>query len=151
MNIGYYIQLAQESENDLARAFRYVAETHKAEPDIFATCNMLAGWSEQLDIQLLAMSEKYGTENTSEADRLLHAFFDRKREGSLALLQNLQDLWLMASEANVSAIVLGQAAAGLRDATLMTLCADIEQRAKRQTAWLLTRIKSSAPQSLIAV
>ncbi|HEY9001567.1 MAG TPA: hypothetical protein VIM89_09445 [Mucilaginibacter sp.] len=150
MHIGTYIQLVHQSEKDLAKAFHYVAEAHKAEPDIFGMSNTLAGWSEELYNKLQPMTEKYGKEDDSEADRLLHAFFDQKRKGSLSLLQDLQDLWLMANEANVSAIILGQAAFGLRDENLIALCEEIEQKSKRQAAWLLTRIKSSAPQTLIA-
>jgi hypothetical protein len=150
MHIGTYIQLALQSEKDLAKAFYYVAESHKAEPDIFATCNMLAHWSEQLHKELQPLTEKYGVEGTSDADRLLHAFFDQKRKGALALLRDLQDLYLMANEANIAAIVLGQAAYVLRDEGLISLCKNIEQQSKRQSAWLLTRIKSSAPQTLIA-
>jgi hypothetical protein len=151
MQIGAYIQLVHQSQKDLAKAFYYVADRHKAEPDIFGMCNMLAGWSEELDKQVEPMTEKYGTEKNSEADRLLHDFFDQKRKGALALLQDLQDLWLMANEANISAIMLGQAAFGLRDETLISICTEIEQKSKRQAAWLLTRIKSSATQTLIAV
>jgi hypothetical protein len=128
-----------------------VAENHKTEPDIFATCKMLAGWSGQLCIDLQTMTDQYGKEGGSEMPRLLHSFFDQKRKGALALLQDLQDLWLMANEANISAIILGQAAYGLRDEALIALCKTIEQQSKRQTAWLLTRIKSAAPQTLIAV
>lgn len=150
MHIGTYIQLVHQSEKDLAKAFYYIAETHKAEPDIFGMSNMLAGWSEELYNKLQPMVEKYGEEDDSEADRLLHAFFDQKRKGSLSLLQDLQDVWLMANEANVSAVILGQAAYGLRDEALIALCGELQEKSKRQAAWLLTRIKSSAPQTLIA-
>ncbi|GAA4092507.1 hypothetical protein [Mucilaginibacter panaciglaebae] len=150
MHIGAYIRLVHESEKDLAKAFHYVGDTHKAEPDIFSNCQMLAGWSAKLSDQIQPMTVKYHEEDNPEADRLLHAFFDQKRKGALALLQDLQDLWLMANEANISAIILGQAALGLRDEALISLCAEIERQSKRQAAWLLTRIKSSAPQTLIA-
>ncbi len=151
MHIGNYIKLVHDAEKDLAKAFYYVADAHKAEPDIFAMCNMLAGWSGQLIQRLQTMIEQYGEEDNSEADRLLHAFFDQKRKGALAMLQDLQDLWLMANETNIAAIILAQAAYGLRDEALISLCKDIEQQSKRQAAWLLTRIKASAPQTLIAV
>lgn len=150
MHIGAYIRLTHESEKDLMKAFLYVGKTHEAEPDIFSNCKMLGGWSEQLDKELQPMREKYQEEDNAEADRLMHAFFDQKRKGGLALLQDLQDLWLMANEANISATILGQAASGLRDEALMSLCKKIEQQSKRQGAWLLTRIKSAAPQALIA-
>ena len=150
MHIGNYIRLLLQSEEDLAKAFYYVAERHAAEPDIFTTCQMLAGWSEQIIGELQSKAEQYRGEPDSEADRILHAFFDQKRKGALALLKDLQDLYLMANEANVSAIILGQAAYGLRDEPLIALCKDIEQRSKRQISWLLTKIKSAAPQILIA-
>jgi hypothetical protein len=150
MLIRSYIQLVHQSEKDLAKGFYDVAERHKAEPDILSNCNMLGRWSEELCNELEPMTEKYGTEDNPEADRLLHDFFDKKRKGALALIQDLQDLWLMANEANISAIVLGQAAYGLRDESLIALCTAIEQKSKRQAAWLLTRIKSAAPQALIA-
>jgi hypothetical protein len=59
-------------------------------------------------------------------------------------------LWLMANEANVSAIILRQAAAGIRDKGLMDVCNEIEAWSTRQISWLLTRMKSAAPQILIA-
>jgi hypothetical protein len=150
MHIGTYIQLVHQSQKDLVKAFRHVAITHQAEPDIFGMCNTLAVWSEELDNQLQIMVEKYGKEHGAEPDRLLHAFFDRERKGSLSLLQDLQDLWLMANEADISAVVLGQGAFGLRDEALIALCQEIQQQSKRQAAWLLTRIKSAAPEALIA-
>jgi len=151
MYIGTYIKLTHQTEKDLAKAFIYIADAHKAEPDISAMCNKLATWSNELLEELRSAIEKYGEEKNSEADRLLHAFFDRKRKGSLSLLQDLQDLWLMAKEANISAVILGQAAYGLRDEALISLCSKIELQSHRQAAWLLTRIKSAAPQVLIAV
>jgi hypothetical protein len=39
---------------------------------------------------------------------------------------------------------------GLRDHELLSACQTMEKQTKRQTAWLLTRIKSAAPQTLIA-
>lgn len=150
MHIGTYIKLTHQTETDLAKAFLYVADAHKAEPDIFSLCNKLATWSEELLAELQPTIEKYGEEKDAEAGRLLHAFFDRKRKGSLSLLQDLQDLWLMAGEANISAVILGQAAYGLRDEALISLCGKIKLQSHRQAAWLLTRIKSAAPQVLIA-
>jgi hypothetical protein len=150
MLIGFYIQLVYQSQKDLARAFYDVADRHKDEPDILSNCQMLARWSEELCNELQPMVEQYAKKDNSEASRLLHDFFDQKRNGGLALLQDLQDLWLIANEANISAIVLGQAAYGLRDESLISLCTKIEEKSKRQTAWLLTRIKASATQALIS-
>lgn len=150
MHIATYIQLVHRSEQNLAKAFRFVAESHQAEPDIAEISKMLAGWSERLIEQLQPITEKYGEKEDAEADDLFDVFFDRRRKGALALLQNLQDLWLMVNEVTISAIILHQAASGLKDKALISLCTEIQQQSKRQAAWLLTRIKSSAPQALIA-
>jgi len=37
----------------------------------------------------------------------------------------------------------------LHDKALTAVCNTIEQKAKRQLAWLLTRMKAAAPQTLI--
>jgi hypothetical protein len=45
---------------------------------------------------------------------------------------------------------LRQAATGLRDKALISVCNEVETTAKKQASWLLTRMKSAAPQTLIA-
>ena len=55
---------------------------------------------------------RYGEEKSEEPDRLMSALFNKPRPGSMGLLRDLQDLWLMADEAEVTAIILRQAAAG---------------------------------------
>ena len=67
----------------------------------------------------------------------------------MGLLHDLHDLWLMANEADVSSIILQQAAFGLRDKELVGVCNEINTYSKRQIAWLLTRMKSIETQTLI--
>jgi hypothetical protein len=56
----------------------------------------------------------------------------------------------MCEEAEVSCVILRQAASGLRDKELIDVCNEIEITAKRQSSWLLTRMKAAATQTLIA-
>lgn len=80
----------------------------------------------------------------------MRALFKEPRKGSMGLLRDLQDLWLMADEAEVCCIILRQAASGLHDKELIEVCNKTEKTAKRQSDWLLTRMKSAATQTLIA-
>src|SRR4030095_16084020 len=99
-------------------AFRLVAKEHGDEPDIEENCELLATWSDHLAAEIKPFIKKYGEEKTNEPDRLLKGLLKKPRKGSLGLLRNLQDLWLMTNEGEVSAIVLRQAASGLRDKQL---------------------------------
>jgi hypothetical protein len=49
----------------------------------------------------------------------------------------------------VCCVILKQGADGLRDEELMSTCEEVERQTKRQLSWLLTRMKSAAPQTLI--
>ena len=149
MHIGSYIQLVEKSEKDLALALRMVAKEHGDEPDVKETCKLLATWSEELEQKLTPFSARYGEEKNKEPDRMMRTLFKEPRKGSLALLRDLHDLWLMTNEATLCSIILRQAANALRDNELVELCNQIEAAARRQTSWLLTRMKATAPQTLV--
>lgn len=149
MHIGNYLELVHHSEQELAKAFHMVAQKHSEEPDVLVTCRLLASWSEQAVADLKPFIEKYQEQRNREPERLLKTLFDKPRTGSMALLRDLHDVWLMASETELCSIILRQAADGLRDKALTGVCDNIQKIAKRQLAWLLTRMKSAAPQTLI--
>lgn len=150
MHIGNYIEMVYKSQQDLVKALNSVAGHHGHEPDIKETCLMLASWSQNLVQKIKPFVRKYGEEKSKEPDRLKRTLFKKPRSGSMGLLRDLQDLWLMANEAEVCSIILQQAAAGLRDKDLIELCIEINGFSKRQISWMLTRMKSAAPQTLIA-
>jgi len=150
MLIGNYISMVHKSQQDLVKALQRVAEGHPDETDIAATCQLLASWSSDLQKELQPFIEKYGEQENKEPDRLQHNLFSKSHPRSLALLRDLQDLWLMANEALVGSTLLRQAALGLRDEALTSLCNNLENIAKRQIAWLLNRMKTAATQILIA-
>lgn len=149
MQIGHYISMMHKSSLDIARAFRTVAKEHGDEPDIKETCGLLAAWADEQAGKIRPFTEKYSPEESKAPDRLMNTLFNEPRKGSLGLLRDLQDLWLMTSEGEICCIVLRQAASGLRDKDLIEVCDAIEKKRKRQSSWLLTRIKSSATQTLI--
>lgn len=150
MHIGHYIELVHKGHQDFAEALRKVAAHHGAEPDIAANCTMLAAWSDDLVRDLQPFVDTYGEEKDKEPDRLKSILFVKPRTGSMGLLRDLHDLWLMSNESELCCLVLKMASMGLRNKELLMTCYTMEKQTKRQTAWLLTRIKSAAPQTLIA-
>jgi hypothetical protein len=149
MHIGNYINMMHKSAKDLAKAFKLVAAHHGDEPDVSETCHLLASWSEEMNKALAPFTKKYSQNKNNEPDRLMRTLFKEPRKGSMGLLRDLQDLWLMTNEAEVCCIILRQAGSGLHDKELISVCNMIEERSKRQSSWLLTRMKTSATQTLI--
>lgn len=149
MHVGHYLELLVKSEEDLAEAFHKVIDEHGTEPDVAAICGLLASWSLEMKKALEPFAARYKEEEDREPDQLKRSLFDKPRKGAIALIRDLHDLWLMANETMLGAVILRQAADGLRDEALSALCDKIEKVAKRQLSWLLTRMKAAAPQSLI--
>lgn len=149
MHVGNYIGLVHASEQQLIRAFNQIADHHGDEPDIYQVCQFLATLSQQHVDALIPLIERYSEGKSDEPERLSQVLFEEPRTGSLALLRDLHDLWLLASEVQLCWMVLSQAAQGLRDKELLSTCQQHEQDTKRQLTWLITRIKQAAPQTLI--
>ena len=71
------------------------------------------------------------------------------RTGGLGLLRDLHDLYLMASEVDISWTLVGQAAQGARDKALFETVTSCEKQTTTQLQWLRTRMKQAAPQALL--
>lgn len=151
MHIGNYLGLVHESEQQLAKAFQQIAKHHGDEPDICQTCMLLSSWSEAHVKTLKPFVDRY-LKKKHEPERLSQSLFEEPRSGSsgsLALLRDLHDLWLITNEVHLRWVVILQAAKALRDLELEDLCQQLDQQSHRQQAWLLTRIKQAAPQILV--
>lgn len=150
MHISNYLQLVFTSEQQLASAFRQVAEHHGDEPDIRQTCQLSAAWSDRHAEDLRPLLERYSGDKSDESERLNQVLFHKPRTGNLALLRDLHDLWLMVSEAQLCWTILLMAAQDLRDGELRDLCQKLNVETEWQLSWLITRIKQAAPQTQIA-
>ncbi|GHF44039.1 hypothetical protein HNQ07_001902 [Deinococcus metalli] len=149
MHVGNYLGLAHGSEQHLVDALTKVADHHRDEPDITETCQLMASWSRQHLTHLAPLVQKYGERRSAEPAHMEQALFHGPRRGSLALLRDLHDLWLLTNEVQLCWTVLEQAAQALRDDELERVCQECGRDTKRQTAFLLTRIKQAAPQALV--
>jgi hypothetical protein len=121
---------------------------HVAEPDIYATCTLMATWSMRHLEKIKPFIERYHEERIREPDRLRKALFEGPRSGGIGLLRDLHNLWLAASEVHLRYEALEQAAKALRDKELLDGCKTLCEEMDRQIAWLRTRIDQAAPQAL---
>jgi len=149
MHIGKYIQLVHRTELDLISAFKRIGNTYRDEVDVYQTCMLLSSWSQSLAKEMEVFAKQYGEEKDDEPDRLTQALLKETRKGAMGLLRDLHDLYLIVSEVQICCTILKQAASGLQDEKLLAACEEIERQSKRQLSWLMTRVKSAAPQTLI--
>lgn len=149
MLLAHYLGLLHRSCDNLAAAFREVAEAHADEPDILRMCSKLAEDAQRHAESLRPFVDRYGEEADEEPERLHNALFSGSREGPLALLRDLHDLYLMASECDITWTLVGQAAQGARDENLLAVVKDSEHETAIHLKWLKTRMKAAAPQVLV--
>ena len=150
MHVGLYLQMVKTTEQELAEAFKTVADHHRQEPDLEQICTILSSWSHAKARSTDRFIHKYGRERDREPQRLYSDLFQGPRRGGLALLRDLHDLWLMTTEAQIAWTLLGQAAQALSDKDFVQTCAYNKEQTHRQTSWLETRSKQAAPQTLVA-
>lgn len=150
MHVGLYLKMVKNSEENLREAFRTIADHHQEEPDMEEVCTLLSSWSQAKAASADRFIHKYGERCDGEPQRLYNNLFQGPRGGGLALLRDLHDLWLMATEAQIAWTLLGQAAQALRDKDFIQTCEHNNEQTHRQIAWLKTRSKQAAPQTLIA-
>jgi hypothetical protein len=149
MHLANYLALLQNSEQQLADALIAIANHHRDEPDIYGTCKLLSSWSQKSLQALQPFIDRYHSQKGEEPERLRQTLFQEPRTGSLALLRDLHDLWLLANEVDLCLTVLMQAAKALRDSELESTCNLLQDQTHRQIAWLIQRIKQAAPQALV--
>jgi len=148
-HLSTYVGLADHSEKTLADSFRAIAHGHARQADVFHTCHLLAGWSDQHRERLAPVVARYGEQHVEEPERL-HAFgLAEVREGEIGLLRDLQDLHVLATLVQTTWTVVVQGAQGLRDTELLDVAQSCNVETSRQLTWLNTRMKQAAPQVLI--
>ena len=149
MHLAHYLGLLHRSQIELGEAFHEVAEQHQDEPDVTLTCKKLAAQCADHARQLEPFAERYSEDAPDEPEKLHSDLFQGVRSGGLGLLRDLQDLYLMAAECDISWTVIGQAAQGVRDKDLFAVVQRCEGETATQLKWLRTRMKEAAPQALI--
>lgn len=149
--LAHYLGLLHRSQTELARAFREVAAAHGEESDVTFLCERLARECDRHAERLAPFAARYGEQADDEPERLHSELFAGTRSGPLGLLRDLHDLYLIATECDISWTLVGQAAQGARDTDLLAVVQECEQDTAIQLKWLTTRMKQAAPQVLVVV
>jgi hypothetical protein len=157
--IGHLLDDLHEAETDLGRQYRAVAERHAAEHDVYHLCHTLAKQTDEHLEQVRHIADLFGTtlsepgtfSNVLAAVRhKTSELVGRRQETGLLLLRDLRELYLMAEEANIHWIALGQVAQAVRDHELLGQVSGLQQQTLSQIKWLKTRIKQASPQVLVS-
>jgi hypothetical protein len=146
--VSVFLDMTLQSEQQLAEAFKQVAHQHMAEPDIHATCMLMASWSVQEAENLKPFIAAYHKDGSEHPDGSAKKLFEGPRGGGLGLLRDLHDLWLAANEVHLGYEAVKQAAMALHDQALAETSETSLSKTDRQIAWLRTRIDQAAPQTL---
>jgi len=149
MQLAHYLGLVHQAQIQLAEAFREVGSAHTDEVDVASMCEKFARRCDEHAEALEPFADRYGEAAESEPERLHSELFRGTRTGPLALLRDLQDLYLMACECDICWTLVGQGAQGARDAELLDVVHSCEGDTALQLRWLRTRMKQAAPQALV--
>lgn len=150
MQLAHYIALVHGAQVALAEGFREVGRRHGDEVDVTHLCERLARRCDARAEQLAPATRRYGESGDEhEPDRLHSALLGDERSGPLALLRDLHDLLLMATECELCWTLVGQGAQGVRDEELLRIVHGGERETALQLRWLRTRAKAAAPQALV--
>jgi hypothetical protein len=158
--IGLLVGQLHDAETDLAGEYRRVAERQAAEHDVYYLCHTLADQCDAHAERIRGFASRFGKDLSEPAgsetvENVLAGIrhktselLGRRPEAGLLLLRDLRRLYLMAEEANIHWIALGQVAQAVRDHDLLDQVSPLHKETLTQIKWLKTRIKEAAPQVL---
>jgi hypothetical protein len=149
VHLANYLGYLHRAELDLANGFRKVGEAHAQEADVYHLSHTLAEQCETHAEKLKPFVDRYGEEAPEEPEQLYHEFFEQTRSGSLGLLRDMHDLYLMANACDIAWTMIGQAAQGAGDRELLEAVNSCEGETAIQIKWLQTRMNQAAPQALL--
>jgi hypothetical protein len=141
VRIGALLAHLRELETRLGAELREAAERHRDDHDVYHQCHTFAisadKRAEKLDPRTSAQ-DGAGSWTTAVGD------------GSDDMLVELRALYLRTQEASVTWTMLVQAAKASRDQELLTLATECQREPELQAKWFMTRLKTAAPQALVA-
>jgi hypothetical protein len=157
--LEYALRRVHHGETQLVEHLLRLADKHRAEHEVHHVAIDLAGWSRLNLAGLAEVASNYGVELAPDADGpgpVRHAIdaLAAKTPGrvaSLALLEDLRDLYLVASETSLGWEMLAQHAQARRERDLLDLTSRCHPQTLRQLRWVNTMIKTLSPQALASL
>ena len=160
MKLDKAIELVTEAEEDLAKKLARLAGRHATEHDIYHLGHQLAEQSRERVGRLEPFGDELGADTPKleavaavggPSDRLRRATataLGRSESTGMMLLLDLRDAYLIAQRAEISWVMLLQAARAARHVELEKVVTTCHEEAEGTAKWLRTHIKVSAPQVL---
>jgi hypothetical protein len=157
--LEYALHRVHHGENEVIRHLQLLAERHRAEHEVHHVALDLAGWSR---LNLAAVAEAashYEISLSREPDEpgaVRHAVdaLMSKTPGkapALVLLEDLRDLYLVASETSLAWEMLAQHAQARREPDLLAVTEKCHPQTLRQIRWANNMIKTLSPQALVSL
>jgi hypothetical protein len=157
--LEYALRRVHHGEDELVNHLLRVADKHRAEHEVHHVCRDLARWSRENLAGLAEVAARYDVHLDAEPDEpgavrhALDALAARTpgRAAALALLEDLRDLFLVASETSLAWEMLAQHAQARRERDLLALVSSCHPQTLRQLRWVNTMIKTLSPQALASL
>ena len=158
--LEYALHRVHHGENEVVQQLSRVADRHQREAEVHHVATDLIGWSTINIARLADAAESYDVSLSREPDRpgvVRHAIDSVVsatgvgRAPALVLLEDLRDLYLVASETSLAWEMLAQHAQARRETDLLQLTSECHPQTLRQIRWANGMIKTLSPQALASL
>jgi hypothetical protein len=155
--LHYALRRLHHDQDRLAKHLHDIVDRQRTEHEIHHVARDLAGWSDSQLAQIAALAADHGLHLDPEADQpgrlrqlgqTLAPLIGRRPEPGLLLLEDLREVYLMASEVSLSWELLAQLAQAAEYADLLDLSSRCHPQTLRQIRWANTMLKTLSPQLL---
>jgi hypothetical protein len=159
MKIDLAIREVGKAEAALGGLLLWVGERHRVDHDVFHMSRTLAAKSRESLLALTDAAARYGAALDLDAGAPSEGLRATLREKSsellgwgvqvaLLLLRDLREVHLLAAEASINWVILGQGALAIGDEDLLATVTSRHPFVLKTLAWTTTRLKEAAPQVL---
>lgn len=158
--LAYALHRVHHGENEVVQQLSRMADRHQREAEVHHVATDLIGWSTVNIARLADAAESYDVSLSREPDRpgvVRHAVDSLVstpavgKAPAIALLEDLRDLYLVASETSLAWEMLAQHAQARRESDLLQVASECHPQTLRQMRWANGMIKTLSPQALAAM
>jgi hypothetical protein len=146
--VAFTLAVLKGTERQLSDAFALLADRHARDAAIRDMASLMATWSARHVESIEPLARKYGRGSSERPERLRSALFSGTRIGGLGALQDMQDVSLLVTEAEMVWTELKEAGSALRDAEMLDIVNKAVEENARQLQWVKTMVKELSAENL---
>src|SRR5690349_12238982 len=132
MQLASYLRQLRDAEATLADAYGTAAQGHAGDADVYYICRQLRRQCREHVAALEPVTERYPDTAGPAADHPGPPALRTTHEGGTGLVRDLQELHLLATFADITWTIVGQAEQAVRDRSLLDLVNDCQPETGRQ-------------------